>query len=120
MTVTDLRRIDTTPTSKLRGPDNRWRPTRAGLLNVWQYEDETFQFEKGRLVLYGPNGSGKTMALELLFPYLLDANARAAQRCHHLAAVLGAAEDVAAPVVRVLRLPLSVHEHADAAYRAMA
>lgn len=79
MTVTDLRPIDTTPTSKLRGPDNRWRPTRAGLLNVWQYEDETFQFEKGRFVLYGPNGSGKTMALELLFPYLLDANAQPAR-----------------------------------------
>src|SRR5690606_21680205 len=31
------------------------------------------EFERGRLVLYGPNGSGKTMALELLLPHLLDA-----------------------------------------------
>lgn len=60
---------------RLKGAPDRWSPTRAGLLNVWQYADETFQFEKGRLVLYGQNGSGKTMALELLFPYLLDANA---------------------------------------------
>jgi len=78
VTVADL--YPTEPErSKLRGPRDRWQPLRAGLLNVWQYEDETFQFENGRLVLYGPNGSGKTMALELLFPYLLDANATPAR-----------------------------------------
>ena len=52
---------------------HRWYPSRAGLLNVWQYTDEVLEFEQGRLVLYGPNGSGKTMALELLLPHLLDA-----------------------------------------------
>lgn len=51
----------------------RWHPTRAGLVNVWQYTEEVLEFERGRLVLYGPNGSGKTMALELLLPHLLDA-----------------------------------------------
>lgn len=53
--------------------EDRWCPVRAGLLNVWQYADEVLQPERGRLVLFGPNGSGKTMALELLLPHLLDA-----------------------------------------------
>lgn len=52
---------------------DRWRPARAGLLNVWQFGDEVLHFERGRAVFFGPNGSGKTMALELLLPYLLDA-----------------------------------------------
>ena len=54
-------------------PD-RWRPTRAGLVNVWRYWDETFTFHRGRLLLRGPNGAGKSMALELLLPLLLDAD----------------------------------------------
>lgn len=56
-------------------PDDRWRPTRAGLVNVWRYWDETFTFHDGRLLLRGPNGSGKSMALELLLPFLLDGDA---------------------------------------------
>ncbi|TWP52550.1 TIGR02680 family protein [Lentzea tibetensis] len=51
----------------------RWRPSRAGVLNVWRFHDETFTFHDGRLLLRGPNGSGKSKALELLVPYLLDA-----------------------------------------------
>src|SRR2546421_10287650 len=51
------------------------RPTRAGLVNVWRFDDETFGFHHGRLLLRGPNGAGKSMALELLFPFLLDADA---------------------------------------------
>lgn len=85
MTVTELQlnrtagANGTTPehiltANRFHGASDRWRPRRAGLFNVWQYADETFDFERGRLVLYGANGSGKTMALELLFPYLLDAN----------------------------------------------
>lgn len=54
----------------------RWRPERAGVVNVWRYLEETFEFHAGRLLLRGPNGSGKSMALELLFPFLLDANAQ--------------------------------------------
>ncbi len=53
---------------------DRWRPTRAGLINLWRYWDETFTFHHGRLLLRGPNGSGKSMALELLLPFLLDAD----------------------------------------------
>ena len=50
----------------------RWRPTRAGLVGLWRYWDETFRFHHGRLLLRGANGSGKSMALELLLPLLLD------------------------------------------------
>ncbi|MGQ0521118.1 MAG: TIGR02680 family protein [Actinomycetota bacterium] len=50
----------------------RWRPTRAGLIALWRYWDETFTFHHGRLLLRGPNGAGKSMALELLLPLLLD------------------------------------------------
>lgn len=57
----------------VRVDENRWQLTRAGLLNVWQYTEEVLAAERGRLLLYGPNGSGKTMALELLLPHLLDA-----------------------------------------------
>jgi len=56
-------------------PADRWRPTRAGLVNLWRYWDETFEFHSGRLLLRGPNGSGKSMALELLLPFLLDGDA---------------------------------------------
>lgn len=50
----------------------RYRPTRAGVINLWDYRDEEFVFADGRLVLRGPNGSGKTKALEVLFPFVLD------------------------------------------------
>jgi hypothetical protein len=57
----------------------RWQPTRAGLLNVWRYFDEVLTFADGRLLLRGRNGSGKSKALELLLPFLLDANQRASR-----------------------------------------
>jgi uncharacterized protein (TIGR02680 family) len=41
-------------------------------VNLWDYRDEEFVFADGRLVLRGPNGSGKTKALEVLFPFVLD------------------------------------------------
>jgi len=50
----------------------RWRPTRAGILNIWEYDSQVFEFADGRLVLRGPNGSGKSNALALLVPFLLD------------------------------------------------
>ncbi|WP_017570453.1 TIGR02680 family protein [Nocardiopsis halotolerans] len=50
----------------------RFRPSRAGVINVWDYVDEEFVFADGRLVLRGHNGSGKTKALEVLFPFILD------------------------------------------------
>ncbi|PPJ31627.1 TIGR02680 family protein [Nocardia nova] len=55
----------------------RWTPTRAGILNVWRYYREVFEFHEGRLLLRGANGSGKSKALELLLPFLFDASLRA-------------------------------------------
>src|SRR5215475_266446 len=51
---------------------SRFTPTRAGIINLWDYRDEEFIFVNGWLVLRGPNGSGKTKALEVLFPFVLD------------------------------------------------
>lgn len=55
---------------------SRWQPTRAGILNVWRYYDEVFEFHHGRLLLRGPNGTGKSKALEVLLPFLFDASLR--------------------------------------------
>lgn len=74
MTVTEL------PRHRPAAPSvaaDRWRPNRGGILNVWRYYDEVFSFHEGRLLLRGPNGSGKSKALELLLPFLFDANLRA-------------------------------------------
>ena len=43
-------------------PVSRWRPVRAGIRNVWEYDDQVFEFAEGRLVLRGANGSGKSNA----------------------------------------------------------
>ena len=50
----------------------RFKPTRAGVINIWDYVDEEWAFADGRLALRGHNGSGKTKALEVLFPFVLD------------------------------------------------
>src|SRR6185312_13259134 len=51
----------------------RWMLNRAGIVNVYQYEDETLHFAGGRLLLRGVNGSGKSTAMNMLLPFLLDA-----------------------------------------------
>ncbi|GGG00217.1 hypothetical protein GCM10007304_12680 [Rhodococcoides trifolii] len=56
--------------------DHRWRLTRAGVVNVWHYLDTEFTISGGRLILRGANGSGKSRALEMLLPYLLDGDRR--------------------------------------------
>lgn len=50
----------------------RWRLHRAGIQNVWRYIDQTFPMDGGRVIWRGSNGSGKSRALELLLPFLLD------------------------------------------------
>jgi hypothetical protein len=52
----------------------RWRLIGAGLSNVWLYGDLELPAPSGRLLLRGPNGTGKTTALEALLPFLLDLN----------------------------------------------
>ena len=52
----------------------RWRLSRGGLLNVWQYDDQVFDFADGRLLLRGTNGAGKSKTLEMLLPFVLDAD----------------------------------------------
>jgi uncharacterized protein (TIGR02680 family) len=74
MAVTALPRITAEPSPATRP---RWTPSRAGIVNVWRYYDEVFEFHNGRLLLRGPNGTGKSKALELLLPFLFDANLRA-------------------------------------------
>ncbi|CCH28375.1 TIGR02680 family protein [Actinosynnema sp. NPDC047251] len=74
MTVTELPRTESGAPPETVA---RWVPERAGILNVWRYYDEVFRFHKGRLLLRGPNGTGKSKALELLLPFLFDANLRA-------------------------------------------
>ena len=68
--VRTLRRV--AQTERIR----RWRPSRAGILNVYQYQDEVLDFADGRLLLRGVNGSGKSTAMNMLLPFLLEADVR--------------------------------------------
>jgi hypothetical protein len=43
---------------------------------VYQYGNETLDFGGGRLLLRGVNGSGKSTAMNMLLPFLLDADTR--------------------------------------------
>ncbi|MDH6114889.1 hypothetical protein P3T34_007104 [Kitasatospora sp. MAP12-44] len=71
-----MNRRPTHPVSQHAAP-HRFRLGRAGILNVWQYDQQEFAFGDGRLLLRGKNGAGKSKALEMLLPYLLDGDARA-------------------------------------------
>lgn len=75
MTTTQITGHGTAQTLARHHP-NRWRISRAGLINVWYYYDTTFDCSGGRLVLRGTNGSGKSRVLEMLLPFLLDADRR--------------------------------------------
>ena len=55
---------------------DRWQLNRAGILNVYQYGDDEFEFAGGRLLLRGVNGSGKSTAMNMLLPFLLEADVR--------------------------------------------
>ncbi|MHB1555389.1 MAG: SbcC/MukB-like Walker B domain-containing protein [Acidimicrobiales bacterium] len=54
----------------------RWGLNRAGILNVYQYGDEILHFSGGRLLLRGVNGSGKSTAMNMLLPFLIEADTR--------------------------------------------
>lgn len=51
-----------------------WKLSRAGVINFWYYDEETFHFEDGRLLLRGSNGSGKSVTMQSLVPLLFDGN----------------------------------------------
>lgn len=68
--------IEHLPTAASRGlpraTTTRFVPLRAGIRNVWEYDNQEFWFAGGRLLLRGPNTAGKSKALELLLPFVLD------------------------------------------------
>jgi uncharacterized protein (TIGR02680 family) len=51
---------------------DRWQPLRAGLVDLFLYDDEEFRFRDGHLLLRGNNGTGKSKVLALTLPFLLD------------------------------------------------
>lgn len=57
--------------------DRRYRFARAGVRNVWQYDQQEFVFAGGRLLLRGTNGAGKSKTLEMLLPFVLDGDSGA-------------------------------------------
>lgn len=60
------------PWSRLHPTGDRFRLHRAGILNVWQYDDQEFEVAGGRMLLRGANGAGKSKTLEMLLPFALD------------------------------------------------
>jgi uncharacterized protein (TIGR02680 family) len=50
----------------------RWQPVRSGFLNIYKYDREEFHYEKGRLLLRGNNGTGKSRVLALQLPFLFE------------------------------------------------
>lgn len=67
--------LTASPADSARGTP-RYRLERAGIRNVWQYDDHVLDFAEGRLLLRGRNGAGKSKALEMLLPFLLDGDPR--------------------------------------------
>ncbi|GCD19278.1 hypothetical protein CTKZ_08400 [Cellulomonas algicola] len=55
--------------------DRRWHLTGAGVDNVWDFGPMTLSAPSGRILLRGPNGTGKTTLLEALMTYLYDLDA---------------------------------------------
>jgi uncharacterized protein (TIGR02680 family) len=68
---------------------DRYRLNRAGILNVWQYDDQEFSFADGRMLLRGTNGAGKSKTLEMLLPFVLDGDkARMTSSARHHTSLL--------------------------------
>ena len=44
--------------------NERWKMNRIGFVNFWLYDEEDFEFEDGKLLLRGQNGSGKSIAAQ--------------------------------------------------------
>ncbi len=57
----------------LPSPTNsRFQPLRSGLINLFKYQEQEFWYERGRLLIRGNNGTGKSRVLALQLPFLLD------------------------------------------------
>ena len=54
--------------------NSRWQANRIGLINFWYYDEQEFPFIKGRMLLRGSNGSGKSVTMQSVVPLLLDGN----------------------------------------------
>ena len=54
--------------------NSKWQANRIGLINFWYYDDQEFSFAKGRMLLRGSNGSGKSVTMQSVIPLLLDGN----------------------------------------------
>lgn len=54
--------------------NSRWQANKIGLVNFWYYDDQEFPFVKGRMLLRGSNGSGKSVTMQSVIPLLLDGN----------------------------------------------
>lgn len=53
---------------------NRWVLSRAGVFNYWYYDEEYFDFYDGRMLIRGPNASGKSVTMQSFITLLLDGN----------------------------------------------
>ena len=53
---------------------SRWQASKIGLINFWYYDEQEFPFVKGRMLLRGSNGSGKSVTMQSVVPLLLDGN----------------------------------------------
>lgn len=51
---------------------SRWQAHKMGLINFWYYDEQVFPFVKGRMLLRGSNGSGKSVTMQSVVPLLLD------------------------------------------------
>lgn len=54
--------------------NSRWQASKIGLVNFWYYDEQEFSFVKGRMLLRGSNGSGKSVTMQSVVPLLLDGN----------------------------------------------
>ena len=63
--------FDFTGRGRTRMNETRFKPVRAGIINLWDYSDEEFVSRTAARAAR-PQRSGKTKALEVLFPFILD------------------------------------------------
>lgn len=54
--------------------NSRWQANKIGLIDFWYYDEQEFPFVKGRMLLRGSNGSGKSVTMQSVVPLLLDGN----------------------------------------------